>query len=111
MMMVLTMMMTVKMTMAVSFPRGTEDIVSSHGMPMDLLDRVMIVRTLPYSQEEMTQVRFRQMGMSCHPQYSPSSGSWNDVPLGTLESTCIHLCKFAVGILVFWLVSSTSSFP
>ena len=36
--------------------RGTEDIVSPHGMPLDLLDRVMIVRTLPYSQEEMTQV-------------------------------------------------------
>lgn len=36
--------------------RGTEDIVSPHGMPMDLLDRVMIVRTLPYSQEEMTQI-------------------------------------------------------
>ncbi|PVD25245.1 hypothetical protein C0Q70_15743 [Pomacea canaliculata] len=36
--------------------RGTEDVVSPHGMPMDLLDRVMIVRTLPYSQEEMTQI-------------------------------------------------------
>lgn len=36
--------------------RGTEDVVSSHGMPLDLLDRVMIVRTLPYSQDEMTQV-------------------------------------------------------
>lgn len=36
--------------------RGTEDIVSPHGMPLDLLDRVMIVRTLPYTQEEMTQV-------------------------------------------------------
>jgi len=36
--------------------RGTEDIVSPHGIPMDLLDRVMIVRTLPYSQEEMTQI-------------------------------------------------------
>ena len=40
------------------FFRGTEDIVSSHGMPLDLLDRVMIVRTLPYSQDEMTQVRY-----------------------------------------------------
>jgi RuvB-like protein 1 (pontin 52) len=37
--------------------RGTEDISSPHGIPMDLLDRVMIVRTLPYSQEEMTQVQ------------------------------------------------------
>ncbi|XP_060078493.1 ruvB-like 1 [Ylistrum balloti] len=36
--------------------RGTEDIVSPHGVPLDLLDRVMIVRTLPYSQEEMVQI-------------------------------------------------------
>ncbi|XP_076448371.1 ruvB-like 1 [Babylonia areolata] len=36
--------------------RGTEDVVAPHGMPMDLLDRVMIVRTLPYSPEEMTQI-------------------------------------------------------
>ncbi|XP_064605346.1 ruvB-like 1 [Liolophura sinensis] len=36
--------------------RGTEDIVSPHGIPLDLLDRLMIIRTLPYSQEEMTQV-------------------------------------------------------
>ncbi|XP_074644852.1 ruvB-like 1 [Tubulanus polymorphus] len=36
--------------------RGTEDIVSPHGMPLDLLDRVMIIRTLPYSQDEMMQI-------------------------------------------------------
>lgn len=36
--------------------RGTEDIVAPHGIPLDLLDRVMIVRTLPYSQEEMVQI-------------------------------------------------------
>ncbi|CAH1784048.1 unnamed protein product [Owenia fusiformis] len=36
--------------------RGTEDIISAHGMPLDLLDRIMIIRTLPYSQEEMTQI-------------------------------------------------------
>ncbi|XP_014789581.1 ruvB-like 1 [Octopus bimaculoides] len=36
--------------------RGTEDIVSSHGIPLDLLDRVMIIRTLPYTQEEMMQI-------------------------------------------------------
>ena len=35
--------------------RGTE-IVSPHGMPLDLLDRIMIVRTLPYSQEEMVSI-------------------------------------------------------
>ena len=35
--------------------RGTE-IVSPHGMPLDLLDRIMIVRTLPYSQEEVVSI-------------------------------------------------------
>ncbi|XP_022295968.1 ruvB-like 1 [Crassostrea virginica] len=36
--------------------KGTEDIVAPHGIPLDLLDRVMIIRTLPYSQEEMVQI-------------------------------------------------------
>ncbi len=36
--------------------RGTGDVVSPHGMPRDLLDRLLIVRTLPYSQEEMAQI-------------------------------------------------------
>ncbi|CAL8091246.1 unnamed protein product [Calicophoron daubneyi] len=36
--------------------RGTEDIVSSHGIPLDLLDRVMIIRTLPYSSEDVIQI-------------------------------------------------------
>ncbi|XP_064386871.1 ruvB-like 1 [Halichondria panicea] len=35
--------------------RGTE-IVSPHGMPLDLLDRIMIVRTLPYSQEDIVSI-------------------------------------------------------
>ncbi|XP_023224204.1 ruvB-like 1 [Centruroides sculpturatus] len=35
--------------------RGT-DILSPHGIPLDLLDRLMIIRTLPYSQEEMVQI-------------------------------------------------------
>uniref|UniRef100_A0A131XXE0 RuvB-like helicase n=1 Tax=Ixodes ricinus TaxID=34613 RepID=A0A131XXE0_IXORI len=36
--------------------RGTEDVVSPHGIPLDLLDRLLIVRTLPYSQEEMVKI-------------------------------------------------------
>uniref|UniRef100_A0A0B7B8P4 RuvB-like helicase n=1 Tax=Arion vulgaris TaxID=1028688 RepID=A0A0B7B8P4_9EUPU len=36
--------------------KGTEDIVAPHGMPLDLLDRILIIRTLPYSQEEMMQI-------------------------------------------------------
>lgn len=33
--------------------RGAEDIMSPHGIPLDLLDRLLIVRTLPYSKEEV----------------------------------------------------------
>ncbi len=36
--------------------RGAEDIVSAHGIPADLLDRLLIVKTLPYSKEEMAQI-------------------------------------------------------
>jgi len=36
--------------------RGTEDIVSPHGIPLDLLDRLLIVRTLMYSPEEMVNI-------------------------------------------------------
>jgi len=38
--------------------RGTEPhgIVSPHGIPVDLLDRCMIVRTLPYSRDEISRV-------------------------------------------------------
>lgn len=35
--------------------RGT-DITSPHGIPVDLLDRLVIVRTLPYTPEEMVQI-------------------------------------------------------
>lgn len=37
--------------------RGT-DVVAPHGVPVDLLDRMLIVRNLPYSVAEMEQVRF-----------------------------------------------------
>ncbi|CAR24137.1 RuvB-like helicase [Lachancea thermotolerans] len=33
--------------------RGTEDIVSPHGVPPDLIDRLLIVRTLPYNKNEI----------------------------------------------------------
>jgi RuvB-like protein 1 (pontin 52) len=36
--------------------RGAEDIISPHGIPKDLLDRLLIVKTLPYNQEEMAQI-------------------------------------------------------
>jgi len=36
--------------------RGTSDILAPHGTPVDLLDRMLIVRTMPYSVEEMIQI-------------------------------------------------------
>jgi len=35
--------------------RGT-DILAPHGVPVDLLDRMLIVRTMPYNKEEMVQI-------------------------------------------------------
>jgi DNA helicase TIP49, TBP-interacting protein len=35
--------------------RGT-DVLAPHGIPVDLLDRMLIVRTMPYSREEMMQI-------------------------------------------------------
>ncbi|XP_045146075.1 ruvB-like 1 [Echinops telfairi] len=36
--------------------RGTEDVISPHGIPLDLLDRVMIIRTMLYTPQEMKQI-------------------------------------------------------
>nr|CAG4643153.1 EOG090X04OZ [Ilyocryptus agilis] len=36
--------------------RGTDDIVAPHGVPLDLLDRLLILRTIKYSAEEMVQI-------------------------------------------------------
>merc|ERR1711981_244283 len=47
--------------------RGTE-VISPHGIPVDLLDRVMIIRTMPYSLEETFQIlsiRATTEGLEC----------------------------------------------
>ncbi|KAK9890603.1 hypothetical protein WA026_011968 [Henosepilachna vigintioctopunctata] len=36
--------------------RGTDDILSPHGVPLDLLDRLLIIRTLPYAKNEVEQI-------------------------------------------------------
>lgn len=36
--------------------RGTEDILAPHGIPMDLLDRLVIVKTAPYTKDEMRKI-------------------------------------------------------
>ena len=47
--------------------RGADDIVAPHGIPLDLLDRVLILRTLIYSTEEMVhiiRIRAKTEGLS-----------------------------------------------
>lgn len=36
--------------------RGTEDVVSPHGVPPDLIDRLLIVRTIPYVRDEIHRI-------------------------------------------------------
>eukprot|EP00053_Salpingoeca_punica_P003583 m.43961 g.43961 ORF g.43961 m.43961 type:complete len:457 (+) comp12280_c0_seq1:51-1421(+) len=36
--------------------RGTDDVVAPHGIPMDLLDRVLIVKLMPYQKEDMMKI-------------------------------------------------------
>ncbi len=36
--------------------RSGTDIISPHGIPVDLLDRMLIIRTMPYSQEEINMI-------------------------------------------------------
>ncbi|XP_050304629.1 ruvB-like helicase 1 [Anthonomus grandis grandis] len=36
--------------------RGTDDIYSPHGIPLDLLDRLLIIRTVPYERPDMEQI-------------------------------------------------------
>lgn len=38
------------------FSRGTTDVIAPHGVPLDLLDRLLIIRTMPYSSNEMEQI-------------------------------------------------------
>lgn len=35
---------------------GTADVLSPHGVPLDLLDRMLIIRTMPYSLDEMVHI-------------------------------------------------------
>lgn len=44
---------TIRGTEGDSLSANGEGMISPHGMPIDLLDRCMIVRTLPYSREEI----------------------------------------------------------
>lgn len=50
--------------------RGTEDIMSAHGIPMDLLDRLVIIKTSPYTKPEMLnilKIRAQTEGLNVEP--------------------------------------------
>ena len=49
--------------------RGT-DITAPHGVPVDLLDRLVIIRTLPYNLEEMVAI------LALRAQASTYTGVW-----------------------------------
>lgn len=36
--------------------KGTEDVIAPHGIPLDLLDRIMIIKTMMYTNEEMVSI-------------------------------------------------------
>jgi len=72
--------------------RGTDDLVAPHGIPLDLLDRLMIIRTMPYSQEEMQQIiRIRAQTESI----VVSDGSLNDLGSIGVKTTL----RYAVQLL------------
>ncbi|EJD40011.1 TIP49-domain-containing protein [Auricularia subglabra TFB-10046 SS5] len=43
--------------------RGTGDVVAPHGIPVDLLDRCLIVKTVPYSRDEVLKLRAAVEGL------------------------------------------------
>jgi RuvB-like protein 1 (pontin 52) len=63
--------------------RGTDDIYSPHGIPMDLLDRIVIVKTGKYNKEEMKkilEIRARTEGLNIEPD---ALETLSDVALNT----------------------------
>lgn len=50
-----------------SIVRGTDDIVSPHGIPPDLMDRLLIVRTLPYTLAETKAIIDRRSKIESSP--------------------------------------------
>lgn len=51
--------------------RGTDDIHSPHGIPLDLLDRLLIIRTIPYGKSDMEQIlqlRANTEGLEIEPE-------------------------------------------
>uniref|UniRef100_A0A6I8PEC2 RuvB-like helicase n=1 Tax=Ornithorhynchus anatinus TaxID=9258 RepID=A0A6I8PEC2_ORNAN len=84
--------------------RGTEDVISPHGIPLDLLDRVMIIRTMLYTPQEMKQVVFRYLCSlpscskgpgACHSAHLEIRAEWTERTVPTWESKAGWLwCKW-----------------
>lgn len=63
--------------------RGTDDIVAPHGIPTDLVDRLLIVRTLPYNFEEIRLIIDKRASIEGLPLSSDAS-----VRLSSLGTSC-----------------------
>lgn len=72
--------------------RGTEDIFSPHGIPLDLLDRLLIIRTIPYGKPDMEQIlqlRANTEGLEIEPEAISALG----------EIGCKATLRYAVQLL------------
>jgi hypothetical protein len=63
--------MNIILSITMIFIYSGTDILSPHGMPLDLLDRIMIIRTLPYCIEDMIEV-IRIQSIICFAHIIPS---------------------------------------
>lgn len=90
------------------FFRGTEDIISPHGIPLDLLDRLLIIRTTPYNRtnmENILKLRAQTEGLSLDPealQQLADVGSKTTLRLVSFSLSCFFLtAPFFLNLLVF----------
>jgi len=80
--------------------RGTDGIVAPHGVPVDLLDRLLIIRTIPYTEEEIREVlgiRSRVEGLGVTEEclgYLGSVGAQTSLRWGYRTPTCVNSSRF-----------------
>ncbi|KAJ8941558.1 hypothetical protein NQ318_011517 [Aromia moschata] len=71
--------------------RGTDDIYSPHGVPLDLLDRLLIIRTIPYNRTDMEQIlklRANTEGLEIEPEAISALGEIGVKRLCVMRCSC-----------------------
>lgn len=72
--------------------RGT-DIMSPHGVPVDLLDRLVIIRTLPYTPQEMVQIIAIRAQVRCTWGLRSFCGSDSACQRGRVNQPALPACS------------------